>query len=1075
MKDNPQKNHPAGKKPAGKNSEKDLFSDVFYKINVGSLLYDSDSGTIVDVNEAFLSQTGFSREEVAGQALDSFVVFRDILKNTPVGDQLKKRQKVTNIQTIFKDKKGSRRAFLFSTTPLKIGQKDLSLITVSDITAEVNAVEFQDTLYTRYRSMVNNIKTCVVLYKVRDNGMRFIISDFNKRAEEMEGITKEEVIGKELREVFPAAEKHDLTGVFKKVYKTGKSSFISVTFKDKNNKRHWRDTFIHKLPGDELLVTYEDRTSEMLYQREIKESEKRYRDLADLLPVVVFETDKDGRIIYANKMALKMFRYTREDMESGLKVEGMLVPEERLKARREIYYQIRSGTPKKAVEFTGLRKDGTTFPVNFSVSPIIKEGEFRGIRGILNDLTEQKNIQEQLRRDKTYLESLIQGAPEAIMQTYKDGTIIRINKEFTRLFGYTQEEVQGLHVGNILYGDDEKVRQEGLKMIEKIAKGKAQNSDTVRYRKDGTPVPVSFLGSPIILDGKIIGVYSIYRNISDRKKNEKITETILNISTSALATQTQYEFFDVIRHELSSMINTRNLFIALYDKEKDTLQFPLHLDEKDGVETFQEVSAKRTLSGYVIRQGKPVLLREDEINRLEQQREFDLVGTPSKVWLGVPLVVDREIIGIISIQDYNNEQAFSLNDLKILRIISNQIALAIKHKQAQELLRIAKERAEENARFKEQFLSTMSHEIRTPLNAIIGMTRLLANTNPTPGQINYIKALEVSGNNLLRLINDILDYSKLEAGKMVIEEIEFSPAEQIEALASSYRYIAEEKGLQFIVDLDEKTPPLVAGDPTRINQILTNLIGNALKFTIEGSVTLALHHKQDQGDHVLLEYIVADTGIGIPQDKLDSIFESFTQAEKATTRKFGGTGLGLSISRKLADLLDSKIMVKSEEGKGTSFSFVLSLKKIKKSGNKHEKDGLEEIIRTLKGKKVLIAEDNALNRIVALKSMKEWGMIINQSENGEEALKKVMENDYDIILMDLQMPVMDGYEATRAIRKLPDKKKNSIPVIALTASALMDIRSQAKEYEMDDILIKPFRPDDLARMLYRLISKKKKK
>jgi len=367
----------------------------------------------------------------------------------------------------------------------------------------------------------------------------------------------------------------------------------------------------------------------------------------------------------------------------------------------------------------------------------------------------------------------------------------------------------------------------------------------------------------------------------------------------------------------------------------------------------------------------------------------------------------------------------------------------------------------------------MSHEIRTPLNAIIGMTRLLANTNPTPGQINYIKALEVSGNNLLRLINDILDYSKLEAGKMVIEEIEFSPAEQVEGLASSYRYIAQEKGLQFIVDVDEKIPPMVAGDPTRINQILTNLIGNALKFTSKGSVTLSLRHKKEQDDHVLLEYTVKDTGIGISQDKLDSIFESFTQAEKATTRKFGGTGLGLSISRKLADLLNSEIMVKSKEGKGTSFSFTLSLKKVKKTGKKVEKNDLDKIIGALQGKKVLIAEDNALNRIVAIKSMKEWGMIINQSENGEEALKKVMENDYDIILMDLQMPVMDGYEATRAIRNLPDKKKRSIPVIALTASALMDIRSQAKEYKMDDILIKPFKPEDLARMLHRLISRNK--
>ncbi len=1055
----------------GKNN---LFADVFHKINVASLLYAPRNGKIVDVNNAFISFSGFSASELIDRPLFSLKDFDKLQDDPKITRKLQENLKISNIHISFITKKEKKKILTFSTTPLEYGDEEITLITFHDITTEVNAIAFQDLLYTRYRNIINNITTCVIIYKVTGNSDRFIVTDINKAVEELENIRKEDVIGREIRDVFPMVKDHEILEVFSSVYRTGKYTFLSTSFKKKEGKRRWTDNFIFKLSNDELLVTYQDRTSEKLYQREIKESEKRYRDLANLLPVVVFETDISGKIIYANKMAMKMFRYSKKDLESGLRVETMLIPEERLKARREIFYQIRGGSSEKAIEFTGLRKDGTTFPVNFLVSPIIKDGEFKGFRGILNDLTEQKNIQEQLRRDKTYLESLIQGAPEAIMQSFKDGTIIRINKEFTRLFGYTQEEVQGLYVGDILYGDDEKVRQEGLKLIEKIAKGKAQNSDTVRYRKDGTPVPVSFLGSPIILDGKIIGVYGIYRNISDRKKNEKITETILNISTSALATQTQHEFFDVIRHELSSIINTRNLFIALYNKEKETLHFPLHMDEKDDIETFREVSARQTLSGYVIRQGKPVLLREKEIIQLEKQGEFTRLGTPSKVWLGVPLKVDDEIIGIISIQDYKDEQAFSINDLKILRIISNQIALAIKHKQAQELLRVAKEKAEENARFKEQFLSTMSHEIRTPLNAIIGMTRLLSNTNPSPGQINYIKALEMSGNNLLRLINDILDYSKLEAGKMVIEEIEFNPREQVETLSSSYHFIAEEKGLKFITKIDKNIPPLVAGDPTRINQILTNLIGNAIKFTEKGAVILSLGFLEETEEEVTLEYSVEDTGIGIPKDKLESIFESFTQADKATTRKFGGTGLGLSISKKIADLLNTSIIVESEPGKGTRFSFTLTLKKVFKTGKEFIPDDMEKIIPALKGKRVLIAEDNALNRIVAMKSMKEWEMVIRQCENGKEALEKVKKQDFDVILMDLQMPVMDGYEATRAIRNLPDKKKKKIPVIALTASALMDIRSQAKEYEMDDILIKPFRPEDLARMLYHQIMKREK-
>ncbi len=1064
----------AGGSAREREDQQDLFEEIFRKIGMCALIFDQETGMILDANDEFLTCTGFPAGRVKGKPLASLPVFRDTLESKSIRKNLEEGRRNKSLRTRFTDNNGKTRILLFSTTPLLTdSHRKIHLITASDITEETYRLGFQETLYNRYRSIINNISTAVVLFKVLDNGKRFIYIDFNKAAEEMENIKKEDIIGKEISVIYPVTGRHDFQDMLRKVYETGKSSFYPLSSRDKYGRRRWRDTFIHKLPGDEMLVTYDDRTSQKLYQKEIKESEKRYRELADLLPVVVFETDREGIIRYANKMAMKVFRYSREDMESGLRLESMVVPEDRLKARHEIYSQIRGAGKNKPPEFTGLRKDGTTFPISFSVSPIIRDSDFQGVRGILIDLTEQKAIQEQIKRDKIYLESLIQGAPEAIVQTYKDGTILRINKEFTRLFGYTEKEVLGRSVSEVLYGNDKELIKMGKKMIRKIAKGKPQNMETIRYHKDGTPIPVSFLGSPIILDGRIIGVFVIYRDISERKKNEKVTETILNISASALATQTLSDFFEVIHKELSRIINTRNLFIALYDKEKDTLNFPLHMDEKDGSETFREVPARKTLSGYVIRHGKPVRLKEEEMLALEQQGEFDKVGTQSKIWLGVPLEVDNETIGIISIQDYNDEEAFTNNDLKILRIISNQIALAIKHKQAQELLRMAKEKAEENARFKEQFLSTMSHEIRTPLNAIIGMTRLLADTDPTPGQINYIKALETSGNNLLRLINDILDFSKLEAGKMIIEEIAFDPAEQIGILASSYRYIAEEKGLKFLVDIDENIPARLRGDPTRINQILTNLIGNAIKFTHEGSVTLSLHLTEEQDDHCLLEYAVTDTGIGIPEEKLENIFESFTQADKATTRKYGGTGLGLSISQKLAELLNSHIEVSSQVGKGTRFSFRLRMNKIKTTGSGYKKDDMQEIILSLRGKKVLIAEDNALNRIVAIKSMKDWGMEIDPCENGREALEKVQKNNYDVILMDLQMPVMDGYEATRAIRHLPDEKKKHTPVIALTASALMDIRSQAEEYKMDDILLKPFKPDDLARMLHRVIGKSK--
>ncbi len=1054
--------------PEQEKKRANLFADVFRRINVGSLLYDPLQQTVLDANDAFLNLTGFAKNEIIGKPLKECCLLKEIFSDETLPHTLL-QDEIKDLRIEFPDAKGETRTVLISSLFLEQGSQHFVLITFRDITQEVTARSHEDSLSERYQNVLNLIDTSVVVYRAEENGKRFYITDLNRAVEELEALRKEDVLGKEIREVFPTITQYDIIPRMEEVYRTGRHAFLAITFRDEEGNKRWRDIFIHKLPGDELVVTSDDRTSEKLYQKEIKESEKRYRELADLLPVVIFEADLDGTVTYANKRALKTFRYTKKDISKGLPLIRMVVPEQRHQARHLIYQQIRGKSEGRSSEFTGLRKDGTTFPMNFVISPVIRNEKVVGVRGILNDLTEEKKIQEQLRRDKIYLESLIEGAPEAIIQSFKDGTILRINKEFTRLFGYAEDEVIGEMVSDILYGHDDKIREEGLKIIREIARGKPQSIETVRYHKNGTPIPVSFLGSPIIIDDKIVGVFGSYRDISARKRNEKVTETILNISTAALSTPTLNDFFDVILQELSTLLNTRNLFIALYNKEKETLHFPLHLDEKDGKEIFREVPARKTISGYVIRNRKPILLFEKDIQRLRDKGEFVLIGSLAKVWLGVPLEVDEEIIGIITIQDYNNPKAFSQNDLKILRIVSNQIALAIKHKQAQELLRIAKERAEENARFKEQFLSTMSHEIRTPLNAIIGMTRLLANTHPTPDQQEYIHALEISGNNLMRLINDILDYSKLEAGKMVIEEIVFDLADQLDGLARSYRYVAEEKGLRFIVEIDPSLPRKVKGDPTRINQILTNLIGNAIKFTHKGEIKVSLRKLSESKETVRVEYAVADTGIGIPPDKLESIFESFTQAEKATTRKFGGTGLGLSISKKLAELLGSHIEVKSKVNQGTTFSFILDLKKVKGTRNSTDED-IDKITANLRGRRVLIAEDNALNRIVAIKSMKEWGMEIDQCENGKEALELVKDNDYDVILMDLQMPVMDGYEATRAIRRLDDPRKKNVPIIALTASALMDIRSQAKEYAMNDILIKPFKPDDLARMLHRVIS-----
>ena len=382
-------------------------------------------------------------------------------------------------------------------------------------------------------------------------------------------------------------------------------------------------------------------------------------------------------------------------------------------------------------------------------------------------------------------------------------------------------------------------------------------------------------------------------------------------------------------------------------------------------------------------------------------------------------------------------------------------------KEAQRELLVAKEKAEQASLVKSQFLSVMSHEIRTPMNALIGVTHFLMEENPRPDQLENLRTLLFSAENLMALINDILDYNKIDSQNIELENVSFDLRNMTRRLVHSHIFQAREKGLELTCLIDSSIPEFLLGDPVRLSQIINNLVSNSIKFTETGYVSIELKQVLGKGDINRIRFIFSDSGIGVPKEKLSHIFEAFTQASSDTTRKFGGTGLGLAIVKRLVELHESEIHLKSEEGKGTSFDFEIDFK-IPEISNKEMIEGYKNKIKSLQDTSILVAEDNLVNQILIKKFLNKWevGNLVFSSD-GQEAIDKFQEADFDLILLDLQMPILDGFSVARFIREHPDQKKQETPILVLTASSIHEIKDQIEEVGVNGFVPKPFTPEVL--------------
>ncbi|UZR98691.1 PAS domain-containing hybrid sensor histidine kinase/response regulator [Chondrinema litorale] len=576
-------------------------------------------------------------------------------------------------------------------------------------------------------------------------------------------------------------------------------------------------------------------------------------------------------------------------------------------------------------------------------------------------------------------------------------------------------------------------------------------------------------GDPIFLRGAL-------QNITARKKAE----------TDLTHYQKGLEFLN----EVASNVNLsydEQIQIAL-EKVCNYLQLPLAIMSKITDEDYQVKYIYSNKESLNIEAGTVFPLKDVYCNRVIEKHETialpyvthsSFASHPCyehfsfKSYIGAPVYVNGKVYGTINCSSPEPKQGgFSKYDIQFIKMLANWAGSTFGRKQYEEKLIEAKKKAEEASIAKEQFLSTMSHEIRTPMNAVIGMSHLLMQDNPQPHQVEKIKTLKFSAENLLSLINDILDINKIESGMITFEEIDFDLFELLNGIKHSLKVKAEEKNIKLKIKYDNDIPSLVLGDPTRLSQILINLVGNALKFTEEGFVSVEVEVLQETDFNIDINFVIEDSGIGIPKHKMDVIFERFSQANGEITRKFGGSGLGLSIVKYLVELQGSEVIVESEVGKGSKFSFTLRFKKAQTSqlNNKaslvfsHEEKNLEGI-------NILVVEDNAVNQLVAGEFLGKWNTNITFADNGLIALEKIEQEEFDIILMDLQMPVMDGYEATKKIRLHPNEDINTMPIIALTASVMIKVKEKVVQTGFNEYVTKPFNPNELYSKIKKLSRK----